>query len=436
MGKRLCQLLTALLMAEFAVLGTAYGQARGGMPGGIPTSGGMPGGLPTRGPPDWVGASAGQARSGLDRAETAQEQRLSRQQTDRAAALAKAAPQDYELDRNGALAIRSEVLVTGLDAAQLARIERAGFSVLRRSEIPELGISLAVVTLEGTSATRALERLRRLAPEGSYDLNHVYFESGARETGSPGPARVPTANPEGAAVVGLIDTGVAATVESNPRIRVLRQNFAPGGSTPAIHGTAVATLLARDPGRVTIYAADIFGVGPRGGTAELLVRALGWMTGQRVPVINVSMVGPANGMVFNVVQAMIGRGFTIVAPVGNDGAGARLLYPASYPGVVAVSAAGADGRLLPEASHVKRVDFVGPGIATVPDLSGRATVVRGTSFAAPIVARRIADRVRVPDPASARQAIALLSKSATRPRSGGSWYGRGVIGVTTTERER
>lgn len=436
MGKRLCQLLTALLLAELVVLGAAYGQARGGMPGGAPSSGGMPGGIPTRGPPDWVGIPSGQAGIGMDRAEWAQEQRLSRPQIDRAAAIAKAAPQDYELDRNGALAIRSEVLVTGLDAAQLARVQRAGFAILRRSEIPELGITLAVVTLEGTSATRALERLRRLAPEGTYDLNHVYFESGARVSGSPGSAREPITNPDRAAVVGLIDTGVATTVETSPRIRLVRQNFGPGGSSAGLHGTAVATLLARGPGRVTIYAADIFGTGPRGGTAELLVRALGWMTSQRVPVINVSMVGPANGMVFNVMQAMIGRGYTIVAPVGNDGAAARLLYPASYPGVIAVSAAGTDGRLLPEASRVKRVDFVGPGIATVPDLSGRATVVRGTSFAAPVVARRLADYVHVPDPASARQALAQLSQVATRPRSGGSWYGRGVIGATAAEADK
>jgi subtilisin family serine protease len=188
-------------------------------------------------------------------------------------------------------------------------------------------------------------------------------------------------------------------------------------------------LLARAPGVVTIYAADIFGVGPRGGTTELLVRALAWMAGERVPVINVSMVGPANALLAPIIRTMIDRGFTIVAPVGNDGAAARPLFPASYPGVIAVSAADAAGQLLPEASRVRRVDFVGPGIATVPDPAGRATTVRGTSFAAPIISRDIADQVHMPDPDAARQAIARLSRSAVRPKSGAKWFGHGMIGV-------
>lgn len=427
-GARLRPLLTTLLMVGIASAGVAYGQGRGGMPGGIAA----PGGMPMPGPPDWAGNSSDRAATGLERADAPQEQRLSRPQTDRAAAIAKAAPENYELDRSGALAIRAEVLVTGLDAARLARIERAGFSVLRRSEIPDLGISLAVVTHEGMSATRALERLRRIDPDGAYDLNHVFFESGAGVVGGPA-AAAPAATGGGTAVVGLIDTGVADTVDSSPGIRVLRRSFAPGESSAGLHGTAVATLIARKPGRVTIYAADIFGVGPRGGTAELLVRALGWMANQKVPVINVSMVGPANGLVSNVVRDLTGRGFTIVAPVGNDGSAAKLLFPASYPGVIAVSAADTNGRLLPEASRVKRVDFVGPGIATVSDLTGRATIVRGTSFAAPVVSRLIADYVRAPDPVSARQAIARLSQSAVRPRSGGSWFGHGLIGVAVPD---
>jgi len=109
------------------------------------------------------------------------------------------------------------------------------------------------------------------------------------------------------------------------------------------------------------------------------------------------------------------------------------LHPASYPGVIAVSAADTDGRLLTEASRVKRVDFVGPGIATVPDPSGQATIVRGTSFAAPIISRQIADYVRAPNPGSARQAIARLSQSALRPRSDRKWSGYGLIGVVATE---
>jgi subtilisin family serine protease len=360
---------------------------------------------------------------------------LSKAQSDRAASIARISPADYELDRNGALAVRGEVLVSGLNDARLARIERAGFRIVRQSEIPDLGISLAVVIHDGMSAAQIAERLRRTDPDGSYDLNHVYFESRGRPE-QPSSSRSPLQEGDGrAATVGMIDTGVAKVVDSPGRVRVVRRSFNPGQGSVS-HGTAVASLLAREPGPVTIYSADVFGAGPRGGTAELLARALGWMAGEHVPVINVSMVGPSNGLVAAATRAMIARGYTIVAPVGNDGPAARPLYPASYPGVIAVSAADSSGRLLPESSRVKRTDFVGPGIATVPDLSGRATVVRGTSFAAPIVSRKLADLLTSPDPLGARRALMSLSNSAIPPRADRSFLGRGLIGIEfeTTKR--
>ena len=236
-------------------------------------------------------------------------------------------------------------------------------------------------------------------------------------------------------VVGMIDTGVASIVNSPATVRIVRRSFCPGQGV-AVHGTAVAALLAREPGLVTIYAADIFGTGERGGTAELLTRALGWMASQRVPVINVSVVGPSNELVATATRAMIQRGYTIVAPVGNDGPAARPLYPAAYPGVIAVSAADANGRLLPEASRVRKTDFVGPGIATVLDLSGRATVVRGTSFAAPIISRQFADLITSPDPIAARRALVRLSKIAIRLPSGGNSLGHGLIGIDAVNSTR
>ncbi|MBV1692298.1 S8 family serine peptidase [Novosphingobium sp. G106] len=421
---RLPILLAIPLIAQVAFAGVAQGQGRG-VPREIP----MPRDMPMHGPPEWAGNASSRAAAGQEQVEAVQNQRLSRQQTDRAATIAKQAPADFELDRNGALAIRGEVLSTGLDAVRLARIERAGFSILRQNDVPDFGISLTVIEHEGMSAKRALERLRRIDPGGDYDLNHVFFQSGLRGTPQSTTPAVSGPSESGTSLVGLIDAGVAGTVESWPRIRIMRRNFAPSESIASLHGTAVASLLARKPGRVTIFAADIFGAGPRGGTTELLVRALGWMASQKVPVINVSMVGPANGLVATVTGVMIGKGFTIVAPVGNDGAAARLLFPASYPGVIAVSGADADGRLLPEASRVKRVDFVGPGIATVPDLSGRATIVRGTSFAAPVISRQIADYVRMPDPLSAQQAVSRLSQTAVHPRLERQSFGHGLVGV-------
>ncbi|WP_031310193.1 S8 family serine peptidase, partial [Sphingobium sp. C100] len=65
-------------------------------------------------------------------------------------------------------------------------------------------------------------------------------------------------------------------------------------------------------------------------------------------------------------------------------------YPASYPGVIAVTGIDGRGRLLPEAGRALHVDFAAPGAdmqaATMADGKG---AVRGTSFAAPLVAGRL-----------------------------------------------
>lgn len=429
------------LIAAAAVAGApavVWAQARGGPPPGIPA--GPPTGLPSNpggrrgfpdipahGPPPWANDASENRADGIARAELARSQAISAVQRKRAAARANANPDAYELDRSGALAIRGEVLATGLNAADFAKIERHGFSVIRRQEVEGLGTTLAVLNRANTPVARALDLLRRVAPNGIYAPNHVMFESGAAR---------PTADPQRETVgralhnakVGMIDTEVAPSVGQEPGVRLFSRNFTGAAGRPELHGTAVAELIARPTGNITIYAAAIFGGDAHDGTSELLIRALGWMAAQRVPVINVSMVGPANPIVGVLIGKLISLGFTIVAPVGNDGPAAKLLFPASYPGVVAVSGAGADGRILPEASRVRRVDFVAPGIAMIKDQVGRQTQVRGTSFAAPIVSRLLANDIAMPDRKTAMSALATLAKKARRPARESRWYGYGLIG--------
>src|SRR3546814_15328799 len=87
-----------------------------------------------------------------------------------------------------------------------------------------------------------------------------------------------------------------------------------------------------------------------------------------VPVINVSLVGPPNLLVRTAVTAVQRRGLIVVAAVGNDGPAAAPLYPAAYPGVVAVTGVDSNNRVLSEAGRGPHVDFAAPGGA------GRKTV--------------------------------------------------------------
>ncbi|MBX3562299.1 MAG: S8 family serine peptidase [Sphingomonas sp.] len=318
-------------------------------------------------------------------------------------------------------ALRGEVIAIDPDATVLAAVEAAGFA--RISEEAIEGLELRAVTLRvprGWSVDRALSRLRRIAPDGSFAANHLHDRSGA---GGAATGALAQGSGGGAAAVGMIDGGVAA----HPALRgaVRQQGFAQGAPRPSAHGTAVASLIAGQgavrgaaPGR-PLLVADVYGSDPGGGNAVALARALGWLAQQRVRVVTVSLVGPPNPLVERAVAQARGRGIHIVAAVGNDGPAAPPAYPASYPGVIAVTGVDARNRPLIEAGRARHLDYAAPGAdmaAAAPD--GRVAAVRGTSYAAPLVAGRLAGHLGAQNP------IAALDSEAS-PRGRG--LGRGVI---------
>jgi subtilisin family serine protease len=139
-----------------------------------------------------------------------------------------------------------------------------------------------------------------------------------------------------------------------------------------------------------LLVADVYGDDPAGGSAFAIVRALGWMAARGVRVVTVSLVGPANPLLDGAIRLARERGVTVVAAVGNDGPAAPPAYPASYPGVIAVTGIDGRGRVLPEAGRALHVDFAAPGAdMRAADARGGSSAVRGTSFAAPLVAGRL-----------------------------------------------
>jgi len=203
------------------------------------------------------------------------------------------------------------------------------------------------------------------------------------------------------------------------------------------HATAVASLLAgrtegfrgAAPG-ATLYVADVYGATPAGGSALSVVRGLGWLAQRKTPVINISLVGPPNALLEAGVAALIAKGHVVVAAVGNDGPGAAPLYPAAYPGVVAVTGVDARRRVLPEAGRGAYVSFAAPGAdMAAAGLDAELVGVRGTSFAAPLAAGRLARLLPRPDPALAQRAVELLGREASDLGAPGRdpVYGRGLV---------
>jgi subtilisin family serine protease len=201
--------------------------------------------------------------------------------------------------------------------------------------------------------------------------------------------------PAGRTIV-MIDGGVA----SHPSLAgttILQQGFA-GPARPTGHGTAVASLLVgRDgafrgaAGGARLFVADVYGGSPAAGSASAIVRALAWGASKQPDAISISLVGPGNLLLQRAVAILARRGIRMAAAVGNDGPAAPIQYPAAYPGVTAVTAVDARDRALPEAGRAARLDFASPGSDMAAALPGRGYAkVRGTSFATPLVAARLA----------------------------------------------
>ena len=350
-----------------------------------------------------------------------------------------------ELDRDprGELVVRAQVVGIDVSEAALARAQQANFLVLRTEALPDLGVKITVLqTPPGMSASRGLKKLRKLDPEGAYDFNHVYLDSGGVTPGAgPQTATVETPATAGVAVrVGLIDGGVDTSHVT------LRDNtvhvFGCGTArVPSAHGTAVASLLAGSSAnfhgaapRAELFAADVYCGLPAGGAVDRLAAALGWMARERVAVINVSLVGPRNALLERVVASLVNRGYLIVAAVGNDGPAAAPLFPAAYNGVIGVTAVDARHHVLIEACRGKHLDLAAPGADMSAATIGNAdsfAAVRGTSFAAPIVAGLLAGELAQPDAGARERAVASLTGSAEDlgPRGRDDIYGAGLVGA-------
>ncbi len=345
-----------------------------------------------------------------------------------------------EADPDGQPILRRQVGALSPTPEALERARAAGFTVLRTETLAGLGLTLVVLQApEGLSTRRALRKLRELDPEGQYDYNHLYLGSGAEpQAGWPPVAAlsVEPAVPATGLRIGLIDSGIDETHPVLAGATIVRHGC-DGAVFPAPHGTAVASLLIGQgegfgsvvPG-ATLHASDIF-CGHVGGSLSLLAVELDWMAREEIPVVNISLVGAKSILLTGLVRAMTARGFLLVAAVGNDGPSAPPLYPASYPDVVGVTGVDANRRVLPEACRGEQVDFAAAGAGfEAAAVGGGYEVMRGTSFATPIVAGLLARSLQSPDPARARESLASLESGAIDLGNNGvdPSYGKGLVG--------
>lgn len=289
-----------------------------------------------------------------------------------------------ELDSAGAPARRGELLVMDASPDAIGPAIDAGFTLLSREEVEGLDLSLLRIGVpSGMELAEAQAALALLLPEAEISADNLHFQSGS--AGSAILALSAQGAQGSAAPVGMIDGA------PGPSVKVAEvRGFARGAPYPSDHGSSIASLLAH-AGADTIRVADVYGTDKAGGNALAMVKGLGWLVSRGSKVVTVSLVGPRNAVLERAIDAAQRKGVVVVAAVGNDGPAAPPAYPASYDGVVAVTAVDGKRRALIEAGRALHLDYAAPGADIYGrDAEGERIELRGTSFATPLVAARAA----------------------------------------------
>lgn len=280
----------------------------------------------------------------------------------------------------------------------------AGYTLLRMTELQALGLKMLSFEMpDGVTGAQAIRFLEGAEPSSTVGINHAFF---LQQSSAPA-AGLEYANalldwPRGGCTamgpVGLIDSGIDPEAPALVGTNVISRRFARGAAAGKRHGTEVASVLANPTRlhRTTIYSADVIGQTPDGGVsagADSLVRAIDWLAGENVRVVNLSLAGPYNKLLNLAVNAAAARGMLMIAAVGNAGPTSAPQYPAGFEPVIAVTAVDASRRIYRGAVQGTHVDIAAPGVDVFVPLGESGRFVTGTSIAAPFVAARVlADR--------------------------------------------
>lgn len=304
-----------------------------------------------------------------------------------------------------------EILVinTGVKQAETLRkqVGTLGMRVLRRTRLINLGLVLSVVQIpKNRPQGEALKELRQQFPKLWLDTNARYRLQGSTDNSLryhyarqliSWPEKLTCAHK---AKIGLVDSGID---QQNPSLKgqqIIQKQFLPQGVVPAAaaHGTAIAALLIGWPVSTRLSGllpdaqlrvASVFRQRDDNNidtTAELLVRAVDWLVGEQVSVINLSLGGARNLLIEAALSQAMKQHITIVAAAGNGGEYAPPSYPAAQPGVIAVTALDAEMNIFSNASRGNYITLAAPGVDVWSAASGaKGRFYSGTSYAVPFV---------------------------------------------------
>lgn len=351
----------------------------------------------------------------------------------------------------------AEIVALGLTDAGVNALEALGYTVLQRDQIEAVGAFVTRLRVpEGTSLDDARVAVESVEPGSEADFNHYYRPGAAapcEDLWCIAPNLIDWPDPKQNATcvadvtIGLIDTGInadhEALTDSGLTLLTTAEEALPSSSRQ--HGTAVAAILtgsteSRSPGLLPgaeIIAVDAFHRSNRGDDRSdvyTLVRSLDSLASNGAQIINMSLAGPANALLEDMVENLSGRGVLLVAAAGNAGPRSDPAYPAAYDRVFAVTAIDNGKRIYRRAGRGEHIDFAAPGVEVWTAASIRGARTRtGTSFATPFVTAALAVlRTNNPDLVTYEQAKSRLTEIAEDLGEPGfdPVFGHGLIRAT------
>lgn len=294
------------------------------------------------------------------------------------------------------------------------------------------------VAIVHTDADCRLLGGRRVVAEGLdrffEDLDPAFRPAGERIAINPPP---PTGRAANGPAVALVDSGVnyllpeiAAHLAYGPDGRLLGLDLVDGDERPfdldqsrnaffpRRHGTAVASILAREAPRARILPYR-FGLERAHGFARIVAHARA--QGARIVLVPLGSGSAEDWAEFREVAAA-NPDLLFVVSAGNDARDidARPVYPAAFrlANQITVGSCTADGRIAPDSNWGARtVDLFAPGEGVwITDAEGKRGAGFGTSFAAPRIAA-LAARLLAAEPGRDVSGLkeAILARARSMP---------------------
>jgi hypothetical protein len=293
----------------------------------------------------------------------------------------------------------------------------------------ELGI-YRIRFAPGTNIRALLQQLERNEHVAGVEPNYAYRTPEGEWTGSSFPTAdgsgraLPAA--KGAAALAILDSGLLTSAGLEDAVVGTFDAFNPDGSIsdPVGHGTQMALIAS---GAVTPGGAAGAGEGQgvpllavkafdeNGVTSNFdLMRGMDYALQNGARVINLSW-GSETPSAF-IERAMLyarSRGAIVVASAGNEPHN-RPVYPAAYPGVLAVGALDPDGTRWAKSNYGDFVDLTAPGAANMPvGYRGPPGSYAGTSIANAHTSRVIAQYLMQNPGSDAQDVLNALAASLT-----------------------